>query len=170
VSWLDLGWLKRGESWEFYPWGPFSRGYCVDPNLMPIARRRIRRVRGGVLLLAGLALALRYGFGSWLLTFLLLGAAALMEGLLTWRVIRSCPRTDRGLGGSAGLLYLVQWLRPKVLTVARILVILLLGFSIWLIWREPGSWESYLLAGFFMVVLWVLFYLEQVQDQRGGEQ
>lgn len=59
-----------------------------------------------------------------------------------------------------------RWANPKLLLVSRYLTVGLLGFSLWLWWLDPRAWSSYLPPAFFVGVLYILLYLEQVSSGR----
>lgn len=164
MNWLDLGWLKREEAWEFHPWGPFTRGYLVPGDEMIAVRRGIRSIRLCVALFAIFVLGACLHFRAPWVPAALLGVMA--EAVSTWWMVRRFPRSP-ALGWEAGALYLAKWLGPKLLTVARWLAFFLLAFAIFFLILAPQQPLSYLLVGFFVGVLFVLFYLEQVQGGSG---
>jgi len=167
MNWLDLGWLKRGEDWEFHPWGPTVTGYKVPAGQFGEVRARTRWIRFGVLLVVLGLLAVRWWLGSWTPV---LGLAVLFTGAeasVTWWATRGLARTEQPLGWDNGITYLAQWLGPKLLLVARILVMGLVALSLVGLWRQPAAPLSYLLVGFFLGVQFLLLYLEQVERGSG---
>jgi len=168
VSWLDLGWLRKREAWEFHPWGPFARGYVVSQDQAQQLRGRTRLVRAvalaGVLPGFGLKLALT----SWWPALIVFFLCVALEVVGLWLLLRRFQRSMEPLGWESGLVYLAQWFGPKLLTVARILVMGLVALSLFVVWNLPTAWASYLLLGFFVGVQYLLVYLEQVQRNDRG--
>ena len=167
MNWLDLGWMTRGDAWEFHPWGPLARGYRLPESAALPAMRKTRWIRAGVLVAVFFLAALRMKIGSWwpVLGLALVGTG--VEALVTWWVLKGAERTDQPLGWDAGMLYLAKWLGPKLLTVARILVLGLVALSLVGLWRQSTAPLSYLLVGFFLGVQFLLLYLEQVERGSG---
>ena len=167
MHWLDLGWLKREGGWEFHPWGFLSRGYLLGEGEAKALRPRVRRIRGmvvaGVLACAILS-AWRETYGP-LVALLLFGTC--LEAFGIWTLVKGLPRTEQALGWEAGLVYLARWVGPKLLTVARVLTVLLVAAALYLVWQTPGEWTGYLFLGFFVAVLYLLHYLEAVQQSKG---
>lgn len=60
-----------------------------------------------------------------------------------------------------------RWANPKLLAISRYLTVGLLAFSLWLGWAEPRAWFSYLAPAFFVGVLYLLLYFEQVGSAGG---
>lgn len=167
MNWLDLGWLSRGDAWEFHPWGPLARGYLLRDEAARSAMVKTRWIRAGVLVAVLLLAALRIKIGSWWPVLALAVVGTGVEALVTWWVLRGSERTDQPLGWDAGMLYLAKWLGPKLLTVARMLVLGLVALSLVGLWRQPTALLSYLLLAFFLGVQFLLLYLEQVERGSG---
>lgn len=163
MSWLDLGWLQRGDEWEFHPWGPFTRGYRLPRSEAGRVQMRIRAVRGAMLLVGGIGLSGALWIGHWMPLLIIALVGGLMEGVGTWWVVRSCSRTESSLGWENGLLYLAQWFGPKLLTLARLATIAIVAVSLYLIYQTPLRPGPYLLAAAFVALQFFLNYLEQVQ-------
>ncbi|RZA06828.1 MAG: hypothetical protein EOP11_09295 [Proteobacteria bacterium] len=166
MSWLDLGWLKTSDGWEFHPWGPFNRAYLLSDGEAAAFRRRVRTVRGLVLLGVIAAVALSLWAKAWLplVGFALVGTA--LEAIGMWVLVKSLPRSEKALGFDAGIVYLARWFGPKLTRVAKVLTILLLALAAYLLWLAPQIIESYLLLGLFVGLLYVLHYLEAVQQTK----
>lgn len=165
MNWLDLGWMKKEEQWEFHPWGPLLRGYAIPNDQYPALRFRIRWVRSSLLALALVPFLFQNvwtNFWAWVLV-------ASFAGLLEmWAVQILCRKYPRAisLGWDKGMLYLAMWFGPKVLVVCRILTVGLLAIAIALLISDPKSLRAYLLTGAFCGVLFFLNYLQQVQRGR----
>lgn len=168
MNWLDLGWLRKGDAWEFHPWGPLARGYLMNEGQALPLRSQTRLVRavvlGGVLLGFGLKLALN----SWWPALFVFSLCIALEVVGLWLLVRRFQRSVEPLGWESGSFYLAQWFGPKLLTVARILVVGLVALSLFVVWNLPTAWVSYLLLGFFVGVQYFLVYLEQVQRNGRG--
>jgi hypothetical protein len=85
------------------------------------------------------------------------------EAILTWWVVRRYQRTESVLGWENGLVYLAKWACPKLLTLARIASVLLVGISVWLVIHQPKRLGAYLLVAGFVAVQYFLNYLKQVE-------
>jgi len=162
VSWLDLGWLRRGDAWEFHAWGPFLRGYLLSESEAEWARPRVRLVRAAMVV-AGLgALVPWVAYRLWWPAVVIAVFGGSLEAFLTWWVVRRYSRTESTLGWENGLVYLAKWACPKLLTLARIASVVLVGVSVWLVIQQPNRLGAYLLVGAFVAVQFLLNYLEQV--------
>jgi hypothetical protein len=162
MNWLDLGWIKRGEAWELHPWGPTVKGYNVPAEKVAAVRMRTRMIRAGVLVFVFGLVGARFWLGSWLPVLAMAALGTMIEAAATWWATRGLPRTDRPLGWDNGILYLAKWIGPKLLLVARFLVLGLVALSLVLLWQQPTSLLPYLLVGIFLGVQFLLLYLEQV--------
>lgn len=165
MNWLDLGWIRRQNLWEFHPWGPLLRGYEVSEEQFVILRRKVRWVRGSLLLLVVVPFLLPGAWTNPWVWVMVASAAGLLE---MWAVAMLFGKLKRlgPLGWESGTLYLAKWLSPKLLTISRILVVGLLALSIAALVMAPTSPRAYLLTGFFCGVLFLLNYLQQVQGGR----
>jgi hypothetical protein len=118
--------------------------------------------------LAGLiaAVALSVWAASWLplVVFAVVGSG--LEAVGIWILVKKLPRSERALGFDGGVAYLARWFGPKLTQVAKVLTILLLGLSIYLLWLTPRNLASYLLLSVFVGILYVLHYLEAVQQSK----
>lgn len=163
MNWLDLGWLKRGDAWEFHAWGPFIRGYLLSESETDWARPRVRLVRAMMVALAVVAVVPWVAYRLWWPAVVIAIVGGSFEAALTWWVVKRYRRTELSLGWENGLVYLAKWAAPKLLTLARMASVVLVGVSVWLVIREPKRLGAYLLVGAFVAVQFFLNYLKQVE-------
>lgn len=168
MSWLDFGWLRNGDHWEYHPWGPWTPGYRVSSVLQPEVARKIRWMRMGILLLAALAAVGSAMVGNWWPMAGVTALGSIIEIGFTCYATKGLPRTDRPLGTERGMLYLAQWLGPKCLWLARGVTVLLLAMTVILLWWEPRLWSGYVLLVVFVGLLFVLSYMDLLQRSAVG--
>ena len=163
MHWFDLGWLRRGDGWEFYPWGPFSRPYLLGEREAEGLKVRVRRVRLLVVLGLVAAAAVSGMAASWwpLAGYGLVGTA--LEAIGIWNLVRGLARGNRALGWEAGWVYLARWFGPKLTRLVKWLATGMVALSLYLVWLAPRSGSSYLLVGLFVGVLYLMHYLEAMQ-------
>lgn len=164
MSWLDLGWLRRGDAWEFHAWGPFLRGYLLDENQVAWAQPRVRLVRALMVVASVGAVVPWVVYRLWWPAVVVAGVGGSFEFVMTWWVVKRYQRTESVLGWENGLVYLAKWACPKLLTLARIVSVGLVGVGVWLVMLQPNRLGTYLLVGVFVAVQFFLNYLKQVSD------
>lgn len=164
MSWLDLGWLRRGSAWEFHAWGPFLRGYLLSEIEADWARPRVRLVRAAMVLVALAAVLPWVLYRLWWPALVIGLVGGSFEAAMTWWVVRRYRRTESVLGWENGLVYLAKWACPKLLTLARIASVGLVGLGVWLVVMQPTRLGAYLLVGAFVAVQFFLNYLKQVSE------
>lgn len=128
------------------------------------ARPRVRAVRVLMVAVALAAMVPWVVYRLWWPALVIAIVGGGFEAALTWWVVNRYRRTESVLGWENGLVYLAKWACPKLLTLARIASVGLVGLGVWLVVQQPARPGAYLLVGLFVAVQFFLNYLKQVSE------
>jgi hypothetical protein len=131
---------------------------------MAWAQPRVRLVRALMVVMAVGAVVPWVAYRLWWPALVIAVVGGSFEAFMTWWVVGRYRRTESTLGWENGLVYLAKWGCPKLLTLARIASVVLVGLGVWLVVQQPARLGAYLLVGLFVAVQFFLNYLKQVSE------